>query len=629
LVLFACSNNDGPTPAATPDPTPTATATALLTAVATPTPTPTPSATPTPTLATSVPPERDLFDLARRLVIKDGGAIPRVVNPEPVSYAEGRQDTFQVTDIQSREMHTVTATLRLVTEHAYWYMDNNVSFKMDALSTSANKFEEVLYPQITGVFGPELVPGIDNDVHLTILHTPLRRVAGYFSSSDEYPVQVHPHSNQREMIYIGSGLALDSVSYMATLAHEFTHAVQFRADPSEDSWVNEGLAELGKELAGYRPAFRESFLASQPTSLTQWPQAIASTIPYYGGANIFMEYLAHRFGADSLRLLMEEPADGVTGVERYLESIQAGVGFQEVFADWLLAIFLNAPQGGDYTYSDTQLSPPGTYVVQGTEEIAGELDQYSARYFSLPLDGPDVTVVFQGQQETPLLPVRPVSGAHCWWGNVGDSIDTTLTGQFSLPPVEPLELEYSIWYETESGWDFAYVEVSTNAGVTWDILGGAHTSREESLGNSFGPGYTGSSGGWLKERVDLTPYAGQDVMLRFEYVTDDAIHGPGICLDDISVPQTGLFDDAETDQGTWLPRGFVRAADTVPQGYILRLIEMWEETLVTDIPVAGDGSTTFTVKGAGQTEKQAILVVAAVAEMTTQPAAFELEVRVP
>ena len=49
--------------------------------------------------------------------------------------------------------------------------------------------------------------------------------------------------------------------------------------------------------------------------------------------------------------------------------------------------------------------------------------------------------------------------------------------------------------------------------------------------------------------VDLTPYAGSEVLVRFEYVTDDAVNGRGLCLDDFAIDEIGWADDAESDGG--------------------------------------------------------------------------------
>ncbi|MBI4197593.1 MAG: immune inhibitor A [Chloroflexi bacterium] len=643
-VLLACTPQAIPTPTPSPTPalaTPTRQPVASPTPTATPTPTPTvspPIASPTPSPTTaparpasSAPPERDMYDLAARLALKDGRPIPRVVNPKPVSYAQGREDTFQVADIPNRRVYSVAATLQLVTEHAYWYVDDAERFPRPDMEKAAKLFEEVIYPRITNLFGPELSPGIDNDVHLTILHTPLNGVAGYFSTADEYPLQVHPYSNQREMIYLDiAGLPLGSVAYLGTLAHEFTHAVQFRADPTEEGWLNEGLAEFGKRLAGYTPSFQGAFFAAQPVSLTAWPLDLGSTAPHYGAASLFTDYLAQQFGAASLRTLLEEPANGLASVTRYLEAEGDGRTFREVFADWLVANYLDDSRGGVYSYPDSFIVGFQPLPLGGPTNVEDMAPQYAARYYSLPVNIPGLRVVFQGQPQTPLLPQQPPIGERCWWGNQGDSIDATLTGRFDLPPGKTLTLDYSLWYEIEQGWDFAYVEVSTDAGRTWDILEGKHTVRVDSLRNAFGPAYTGASGGWLRERIDLSPYAGNSILLRFEYVTDDAIHGAGLCLDDIALLGAGFSDDAESDAQAWEAQGFLRAPYQVEQEYLLRLIEVNAAgATVTAIPVGSDGAATFTLDAPAAGVDVAVLVVAPMNDRTLLPASFTLELLTP
>ena len=599
------------------------------TATPTPSPVPTPSPSPEPPHTEySPPPDRDLYALAQRLHLKSGVPIPRVLNPIPVSYAEGREDTFFVIDTARQQVYTVTATLLLVSEHAYWYIDHRLPVALKALQEVARIFEAEIYPSVTRLFGTEAVPGVDNDRHLTILHTPLSGTAGYFSSSDEYPTQVHRFSNQREMIYISTtGLSVGTDGYLGTLAHELTHATQWRGDPTEETWINEGLAEIGKELAGYTSFFQSAFLATPTVSLTLWPQTASATAPHYGGASLFLSYLAqHHGGYQSLRLLQEQQTNGIRGVEAYLQEVKAGRSFRDVFADWVVANYLDDPGGGPYSYPDRDVRVPVSHVVDEPRTIEAEVPQYGAAYIDLRLDDPKATISFRGQKQTPLLPLDPASGGHCWWGNRGDSIDATLTGRFQLPTVDDLALTYSLWYDLEENWDYAYLEVSTDGGKTWDILRGQHASTANPVGNSFGPGYTGRSGQWLKEEIDLAPYAGQDMLLRFEYVTDDSLHGPGICVDDIAIPAIGFHDDAEQASPVWEAKGFIRTDNLVLQRYVVRVIEQGTETTVRDIPLDEDQRATFTLEGFGAGLEHAVIVVAALADMTTLPAPYELEV---
>ena len=123
----------------------------------------------------------------------------------------------------------------------------------------------------------------------------------------------------------------------------------------------------------------------------------------------------------------------------------------------------------------------------------------------------------------------------------------------------------------EEDWDFAYVEVSEDGGETWTILETTLTTDENPNGTSFGPGLTGGSTGWVDDSVDLTPYAGSEVLVRFEYVTDDAVNGRGLCLDDFAIDEIGWADDAENDGG-WEADGFARVNNLVPEEFLVQIV---------------------------------------------------------
>ena len=546
-----------------------------------------------------------------------------MVNAQSPNYQQGRKDTFSVLNIVTNQVYPVSATLQLVTDHAYWYVGDDVAFSMQDLEESARLYEERIRPQIVQVFGEELIPGVDNDTRLTILHTPLSGLAGYFSSADEYPTQVHPTSNQREIIYIDTSfLELNTREYLGTLAHEFTHAVHFRADRTEDTWVNEGLAEMGRELAGYRSSFRSSYLSSTQASLILWSDNPSSNIPNYGGASLFMEYLAQQYGLDSLRLLMNQPADSIQGVQAYLEAVEAQRDFRQLFADWIVANYLDDPDDTAYGYVDQNIQVHGAYLIREPTSLEEQVEQYGVRYYTLNLDAAQATVRFQGQTQTTLLPDSLPGDGSCWWGNRGDSIDSTLTRWIDLSQQESATLTYSLWYDIENGWDFAYLEVSTDDGATWDILETNHSTSRDPLGNAFGPGYTGQIG-WTIETVDLTQYAGLNVLLRFEYVTDDTVNGTGICLGNIAI------NNAELADAGWDALGFIQTDNSVSQSYIVRVIEIGQETVVRDISLDKDQHATFTIEGLGTGIDRAIIIVSAIAEHTAVPALFNLEVAVP
>ena len=621
-----------PTPHTEPSPTYLAAPSPISTNIPAPSRTPSPTAAPAPT-ATEQPiplpnaPDLDILDLYRRIGRTSGDPRPPAATANPIEYEVGRLDEFWVVDLVDEDVYRTQAELTHVSEHAYWYFERGLESSQEAIGRTARIFEDTVYPAVASRFGSRWRPGVGSAPRITILNARLRGAAGYFNSSDHYPAEVYPHSNEREMVYMDLGsLPLGSSAYLGALAHELQHAAHWAGDPGEESWVNEGLSEVAKGRAGYDFSFVGFFLSSPATTLTTWPSHGASSLPHYGASGLFFEYLAQRYGGhDKLGGLVDQPEDGVEGVNAYLESLGFQSTFQDVFRDWLAANYLD-PLGVDpYYYDglDISVRPGRTITESGSISISSP--QYAGEYMEVRLPDGDARLTFQGQAETRLIPTDPYSGAHCWWGNRGDSIDSTLTAALDLTQVDKATLRFRAWYNIEAQWDYAYVEASQDGGETWAILEGGHSSPENPLGLSFGPGYTGSSGGWIQESIDLTPYAGSNVLLRFEYVTDSAINEDGICIDDIAVPEIGFFEDAETD-GVWTAEGFVRTDNHVPQGYVVQVVLLGDETSVVEMPVDGNGNGSLTLRGFGGELGKAVVIIAPTAPRTTQPASYVLTV---
>ena len=622
----------GPGPAATPTPIPTRSPTRLSTPVvdstaASNTPTPFPAVAPSPTPVSVAEerfpeaPDRDLYELARSLVLKTEETISRTVNPDPVSYAEGRQDPFWMIDITEARVYKTQATLRLVSPHAYWYVEVGLDISRSDLEEASEIFEQEIYPRVTAAFGTEWTPGVDNDPHLTILHAYLAGAAGYFSSVDEYPTSIQLHSNQREMFYMSDALRVNSTEYLAVLSHELQHAIHWNGDATEETWVNEGLSEVASAVAGYSPAHRQAFLRSPTTSLVDWPLTHSAS-PNYGAAFLFLDYLSAHYGSRAdLASLVQDPLDGIPGINAYLSRLGYDVTFRGVFKDWVVANYLDEPGDGPYSYPDQDVRARVTGRMGKFGERESSIPQYSAEYTAIDLIEGDIIVRFQGQRETALLPV-PVDEDGCWWSNRGDSVSSTLTRPLDLSDVGRATLTYRVWFDVEEDWDYGYVEVSNDDGSTWDILEPPRASTANPVGNSYGPGYTGSSNGWLDESVDLTPYSGQRVLVRFHYVTDDAINGAGLCFDDISVPEIGFSDDVS--DGGWRSDGFFRTDNLVPQDYIVQVIAVGDGARVRQMVLDDEHLRGEIVIRDLENLEDVVLVVAALAPKTLQEATYTL-----
>ena len=596
-------------------------------------PTPTDAPTPTPTLtpipqpkeAFPEPPDRNLFLLAQSLLIKSSEPISRIANPEPVSYQEGREDTFWITDLQSIEAYTTTAVLRKVSLHAYWYVEDGLDISQGDIDRAASEFEEQIYPKVSSAFGTEWNPGVDNDPRLTILNARLSGAAGYFSSVDEYPVQIHVQSNQREMVYMNArALKVGSRAYLGVLAHELLHAIQWNGDEGEETWVNEGLSEVAATVAGYQTFHQSTFFNSPAISLVHWPLETGSSSGNYGAAFLFLDFLATHYGdRNDLVAFVQGPEDGIVAVDAYLEKIGSDATFRDVFKDWIIANFLDEPEGGPYSYPDYDVQVRVRGRISDFDEYESSVPQYAAEYTYIDFKEGDIELSFQGQQSNRLLPVH-LDGGNCWWSNRGDSISSTLTRELDLSQVTEATLGFKIWFEVEEDWDYGYVQVSTDGGTTWDILETPNTSPRNPVGNSFGHGYTGNSEGWIEEQLDLGRYTGQRVLLRFHYVTDDTLNGTGMCIDSISVPEIGFVDEGPTD-AEWQIEGFVWTDNEMPQDYIVQLIEVSEETRVREMEMDSNNRGQILISDIGDLE-DVVLVVAALAPATSQVASYMIKV---
>ena len=560
-----------PSPAASPVPSAPPTAAPVGTSASPPTgpatgPTQPPAAPLVPAADSfPTPPDRDLFRLAREL-LPGVGEVARAGGVDAPTLAVGHRQSFELVNLAELERYVSDFELRLVTPNAYWFVEDGARVNQADLEKSAEVFQTTTYPRITEAFGTEWKPGIDGDPHLYILNASLSLVGGYYSPADEYPKAVSPVSNEIEAVYINVRfLELGTGLYDQVLAHELQHAVHWNADPTEATWFNEGLSELAVTLAGFEEGSVGIFRRLGPISLTVWPANDVGGAAYYGAASLFMHYFTEHYGDRSdLRPLLSEQADGILGIDSYLRSGGYDQRFEDVFRDWGVANLLDEPSGR-YSYRHLDISFPVSRTLRMHDELASVIPQYSTEYLKLNINGPSV-LTFAGDAAAELLPVEAADG--CWWSNSGDVIDSTMTAVVDLRALESPNLEYEVWYAIEEDWDYAYVEVSTYEGETWQILETPYSSTRNPIASAFGPGYTGSSNGWLRESVPLHQWAGQEIMLRFQYVTDAAIHDHGLCVRNLLL--SGPSGRAVNLQ--WQPDGFVWTNNQVRQHYNVQVI---------------------------------------------------------
>ena len=173
------------------------------------------------------------------------------------------------------------------------------------------------------------------------------------------------------------------------------------------------------------------------------------------------------------------------------------------------------------------------------------------------------------------------------------------------------------------------MEISTDGGETWEILTTPSGTPTNPNGNSFGWAYTGKSGGggaaeWIQERIDISPYAGQEVFIRFEYLTDDAVNRPGFVVDDIAIPEIDYFSDLEEDDG-WDPAGFIRHANVLPQRWLVQMILFGPETTVERLELDEDQTGEWVIPLDNRTDR-AVLTISGLAPVTTELGSYSYEI---
>lgn len=596
-------------------------------------------------------PPADPYDLARRLR-HIPGPFPLPTPASPTLYAVGDRETFWVLNLDTAESFPISATLCYISPHLYMWVQDDISVPQDALERSALAFEERIYPTVRHYFGTEPNPGIDNDVRLTVLNAYFPGAAGYFSSSDQYPSTVITTSNEREMFYINLASEYPgTLSYEATLAHEFQHMVHWFADPNEDAWVTEGASELAMYLCGYQGYHRSRLFARNPDiQLNDWDSDVGATAAHYGASFLFMAYFTERFGPQVLRELISNVENGIAGFDAVLQAhpialaksdtSARSLSFDDLFADWVVANYLDGESGypltSPYAYQtlEVQVQPErviSSYPAKGD----GDVHQYAADYLVLEPSGQDLCLDLTLSTTTRWIPNQAHSGRYQWWSNRGDCSDMTLTRAFDLRGLKEASLQLWLWYDIEKGWDYAYVEVSTDGGVTWHILPGRYTTAENPSGYSYGPGYTGISttdhtisenAAWIEETFDLSPFAGQQVLIRFEYVTDESVNHAGLCIDDIRIPELGYVHDVEEGEDGWVAQGFVRTDNVLPQRYMIQLLHLADRITIERVFLEQEQCTTLMIAGSHPRTRKVVVVISAVTPGSTDPASYHYEI---
>ncbi len=539
-------------------------------------------------------PQSDLREIAMR--VRGIPDIPLIVGASQENYQIDDILEFSATNLDSDENFNLTARLVYQTPLVYFFAEQGMNVDDGRVRTLVADFEQNTYRIVREFFGSEWTPGVDGDPHIYILYTTGlgSSVAGYYSSADEYSRLAHEFSNEKEMFYINANVVgLDDPELPGILAHELQHMVHWANDPNEDTWMNEGASVLAEFLTeNSLRGFDHSFILNPDLQLNTWSETGGGvdSIPHYGASFLFLTYFLDRFGNEATRGLVSHEMNGMQAVGSVLQEMgvtdpltSSPIDSEDVFADWVVANYLGDRDWSDgrYVYHNYESAPKVEIPMENIyscpfEILHGVVHQYAADYISIDCEG-TYTLSFAGIRQVRVVPAEAHSGRYVFWSNRQDASDTRLTREFDLSSVDSATLNYWAWWSIENNYDYVYVEVSTDDGDSWHMLETPSGTDVNPSGNNLGWGYHYNSGGeempqWVHESVDLTPYAGSVVHVRFEYVTDAAINRPGMLLDDISVPEIGYTEDFEEGRGRWEGHGWVRFDNVLPQTWLVQIV---------------------------------------------------------
>jgi immune inhibitor A len=524
----------------------------------------------------------------------------------------------------------ITATLGAKSAHAYFYEDDVLDVPAADVQAAADEFEASTWPTVTGIFGEPAIPGVDGDPRIIVLQADLGgAVGGYYTGDDKYLRAVRALSNEAEMVYMDRTLKPGGAAFNVVLAHEFQHLINAHTAPLEEAWVNEGLSEDSSMLVGGAVSTIKTFASTPETQLNAWDSQ--GTGAHYGASAAFLRYVASRFGGDpALGVIGKEQGAGAAGVDQFLASAGTPLRFRDVFADWIAANILNrddGPYGNPGHAIDIRIDNE----LHAGDSVDGKAHQFGADYLAMPgLDGGDYVLRFRGVTSVPVLPPAAVADGPVLWSNAQDGIDTTLTYAADLRNTANPTVAFKTWFDIERWFDWGYVAASTDGGATWQALAGSLTSADDPARQAFGQGYTGMSGGgtaaaWADETIPLSAFAGKQILLRFEYVTDGSTHGEGWAIRDLKLAD----GSAPLSVGAPEERGWVNIDASLAQTYIVRLIETKADGgfVVIDVPLDASSGGELRFNSTGVSD--AVVAIAGSTEGTNQLAPYTIELQRP
>ena len=216
-----------------------------------------------------------------------------------------------------------------------------------------------------------------------------------------------------------------------------------------------------------------------------------------------------------------------------IPGIQLGTSVQYYIAaqDEASNMVVTAPVGGG------GFSPPGS--TPPSQFYAFNVAPMNYAFYDSAYTGSNWTSVGGWNITTTKFKSAPSSFTDSPGGNYVANANATMTlnQAISIPSgAMSVKLEFWTQWNIEDNWDYGQVLVSTNSGSSWTPLQGLYTNPGTGTFQPNGqPLYDGTQLTWVKEEMNLSPYMGNQILLRFLLRADGAIQADGWYVDDINI----------------------------------------------------------------------------------------------
>ena len=369
--------------------------------------------------------------------------------------------------------------------------------------------------------------------------------------------------------------------YEGVFAHEYQHLLHHYTDPDEVNWVNEGLSDFTEIITGYadlskhvdekgydnhtqcylgwlsvmHPDWNPIPRACGPeNSLTAWEdQGGDEILADYGFAMYFMNYLHSQPGLDQsfFTSWQHNPGNGIDGLNAALAAAGSSSDFQSLLEDELISALIdgyldNGASGGGSQYQNS--ATEATIFFSSNANGTPGAPPWGADYIDLGPGSGLSTVAFNGDDQFhfPGGTDFVVDGDGYFTnpdvtgGKYDNDLDISMAR--SVAGHDGEALSFDTYYGIELGWDFGFVQASTDNGDSWQSLACSGTTTSHDPGADPNivanlPGFTGPSAdeavtttvGAAGSPVHVTCPAlptGTD-LLSFRFMTDGAAQFDG------------------------------------------------------------------------------------------------------